>query len=150
MNESMGVSRSDERADEAQASPRERFDLLYDRLRHIHDTFLDAVFKATAAFLIVTGWTVTSDVARQHLRSDPLVRWLVVAALLVYALLYAAVAFRTARNSRSVSDQLRALAYMPAEHYRDVEVSPRVTIGFAIANFLLVIAVAVFIVRIAG
>lgn len=132
------------------ASEKERFDVLYGRLRHIHDAFLEGVFKATAAFLLVTGWVVASETAQRHLQADPLVRWLVVLALAIYAALYAGVAVRTARNSGRIAAKLADLGYMPVTHYEDVVVAARMTLAFAAANALLVTAVAVFILRMRG
>jgi hypothetical protein len=141
---------AEDRADSSVATVKERFDLLYERLKAVHDTFIDVVFKATAAFLIVTGWVVTSDSALSHLRRDPVSRWLAVIGLLIYAALYAVTAYRTARFSGKVSDSLAALAYVPADEYSDLVVRRSVAYGFAGANAALCTAVGVFIFRIAG
>jgi hypothetical protein len=134
----------------SRATAKERFDLLYGRLRYIHDTFIDVVFKATAAFLIVTGWAATSETARGYLRGDFRIAQLAVLGFSIYALLFAGAAYRTASVSSKLLKQIATLEYMPAEHYKDVVVRPFLAAVFAIANSLLAAAAAVFIVCIAG
>lgn len=135
----------------SEVSDKERFELLYARLKGIHDTFIDVVFKATGAFLLVTGWIVTSDTARNYLKSDSISRWLgILGLLVVYAVLYAIAAYRTAQSSQRISKQLDEVAYMPHEYYSDLIVPKALTAAYTVANFAFCIAVAIFMLRITG
>ena len=140
----------EDRANSNVATFKERFDLLYGRLKAVHDIFIDVVFKATAAFLIVTGWVVTSESALNHIKRDPASRWLAVIGLVIYGTLYALAAYRTARFSRKLAESLAALAYVPADDYLDLVVRRSIAYAFAGANAALCIAVCVFILRSAG
>jgi hypothetical protein len=124
-----------------------RFDVLYARLKSIHDLYIDIVFKATAAFLLVTGWGVTSDAALKFLRRDRATLCLAIACLLVYAGLYLLASLRTAQKSRQVSERLADLDYMPAADYSDVIVPNFVALTFGAANAFMCLAVAIFLYR---
>jgi uncharacterized membrane protein len=141
---------SPEHVPNSEATDKERFDLLYSRLKSVHDIFIDVVFKATGAFLLVTGWAVASDTARTHIRGDPVSKWLSVLGLFIYASLFALAAFRTARSSKRISELLKELAYMPHSHYSDVVVPGSVVAVFGTANTVLCIAVAILVFRNAG
>jgi len=78
-----------------EATNKERFDILYEQLKFLHDRALDAVFKVTAALLLVTGWVATSDSTRRLLASDRASRWLSAFVVILYGALYAATALRT-------------------------------------------------------
>src|SRR5688572_23539932 len=99
------------------ATSRERFDVLYEQLKGLHATSVDAIFKATAAFLIAAGWVVTSDSARAFLASDSMVRWISVAALALYSAVFSIAGFSTCRRSQFIGGLLKEEAYMPADFY---------------------------------
>jgi hypothetical protein len=130
----------------AEATNKERFDLLYEQLKFFHDRALDAVFKVTAALLVVTGWVATSDSMRRLLASDRASRWLSVFVLILYGALYVAAALRTCRRSAQVARELDAIAYMPREHYQGLVVPFRVAIMFIAMNSVLCLALIFFVV----
>jgi hypothetical protein len=132
------------------ASCKERFDLLYGRLKSAHDMYIDVIFKATAAFLLVTGWMVTSESALGHLRRDPVARWLAIVGLTTYALLFLLASLRTTRNSMAVASTLRDLNYAQPALYSDVVISGPLAYCSAGANALLCIVVGVFVSRVGG
>lgn len=136
--------------DTVDPSDKERFQLLYERLKLLNSGAIDAVFKATAAFLIVTGWIVTSDGARTQLKGDSISRWIGVAGLALYAMLFSIAAYRTAKSSRNLAKHIDELAYMPRSYYADIVISMPYTLVYISANLILSIAVATFILRLAG
>jgi hypothetical protein len=129
-----------------EATDKERFDLLYEQLKYFHDRALDAVFNVTAALLLVTGWVATSDNTRRILASDRTSRWLSLLVVILYGALYVAAALRTSRRSAQVARELDAIAYMPREHYRGLEVPFPVAMMFIVMNSVLCLALIIFIV----
>lgn len=131
----------------AGASVKEQFELLYSKLKYFNDSSLDSAFKVTGFLILVTGWVVTSDNARAFLQSDPVVRWAAVLVVLMAAVAFAVVARGMMRQSQQTFRALQALSYMPAEHFRDLAISPYSVRLFVVIDLVLSLALCVFVLR---
>ena len=135
---------------EKKAPPKEIFELLYLRAKTINNSFLDTILKATAAFLLVTGWLVTSQTASDHLQNDEVFKWLVVVGFTVYGLLFSMAAYLTALASRKVLKQLEGVDYIDTIYFSDLLISKKIAFIFGLANWILVGSVIVYAVRLSN
>lgn len=134
-------------SDPTTAGAKEQFELLFSKLKHLNDSALDSAFKVTGFLILVTGWVVTSDNARAFLQDDPVVRWAAVLVVGMAAVAFAVVARGMTRQSQQTLQALEALAYMPADRFRDLAIQRTSARLFIALDLVLSLALCVFILR---
>jgi hypothetical protein len=127
------------------ANEKEQFDVLYESLRTFQTGFVDAAFKATASFLLVLGWLVTSDKAREFLLKDPSRRYLAVLAVILAGVIYASISIRVYKFSHRTCALLDDLGFVPRSYYEDRILTREGLVIFISANALLVTALSLFL-----
>lgn len=125
----------------------EQFELLYERLQSLHGSGVDSMFKVAGFFLLVTGWVLTSDNAQALLVRDPLIRVSALVTLVFVAVAFAGIALRLVRESGTIFRRLKALGYMPVEHYEGLVVRSSTVLPFLLLDLVLTLAICVFVLR---
>jgi hypothetical protein len=128
-----------------QATAKEKFDLLYTKLKYYHDSSIDSVFKVAGFLIILAGWIITSKDTRIFLKDNYLIKLTAIFVILIVALTYTLIAVRVMRRSKQVFNMLKELGYMPATHFQDLLVSPSIIVPFVITNIFLSLALCLFI-----
>jgi hypothetical protein len=130
------------------ATAKERFDLLYAKLKHHHDSALDSAFKFAGLLLLMIGWIVTSDSSRNFLKGDVFIRWGAITAILLGAVVYGVVALHVYQTAKKIVRYLDDLGYTLRLYYADLLPNPFIVTIFVIFNFILCVILALFILRI--
>ena len=103
-----------------EATIKEKFDVLFTKLKSYHDSALDSTFKVVGLLLLMIGWAVTSDSARNVLKNDSFVRRGAIVAILLGAIVYVVTALHVYYMSKKkILNSLDHLGYMPKEYYSD-------------------------------
>lgn len=113
-----------------EASPKEKFDVLFGLLKDHHAGLFDFEFKNVTVLTLLLGWTLASHDARTFLQTHRGIAYCVCAATLLYAALISVGKWKIYRRSLLAYKQLCELRYMPAEYFR-----PRRIVRFTVVAF---------------
>jgi hypothetical protein len=101
-----------------EASPKEKFDILFGLLKDHHAGLFDFEFKNLTVLTFLLGWTLASNDARGFLQSHRGIAYFVCVATLLYGALLSVAIWKIYRRSLLAYKQLSELGYMPAEYFR--------------------------------
>jgi len=100
-------------------SSTEAFTLLYEQLKYFHDGLYEGGYKVVGSFLLIIGWIVTSDKARQVLHESSVARVVSATSIVVCAIGSVFLTLLLQRKSAHTAQLLERLNYFPREYYED-------------------------------
>ena len=128
-------------------SAAEAFKFLYAQLASYQLSFFDNALKVTASLLLVAGWVITSESARDLLRVQAVLRYAGALLVLFCSALYALMMWRLHRMSGVTKSLLDEQGYWPPAYYVEQEISWSALWLFVAANALLSALVALLILQ---
>lgn len=90
----------------------------------LYQDYLNDVYKIIAFLLLTVGWLLTSENARNFLRTNTVAFRSALAAIPVIATVHVIIAVGMYRDSLRAVDRLVQLDYMPMEYYADQRITP--------------------------
>jgi hypothetical protein len=117
-----------------EASPKEKFDILFGLLKDHHAGLFDFEFKNVTVLTLLLGWTLASPEARTFLQTHRGIAYFVCAAILLYAALLSVALWKIYRRSLLAYKQLSELRYMPAEYFRPRRIERYTVIAFMVLD----------------
>lgn len=108
----------------ASAEPKVAFDHLHQSLVQYQQLFFDGSLKATGFFLLIMGWILTSDKARDFMKNDPFIATVGGWGLIVCAIAYIVLSIRLMSVMRGLGRELGAIDFMPRSYYAHRLVNP--------------------------
>lgn len=130
------------------ATNKERFDQCIAMLKAYYDA-LEGRLAATVAFYVgIVGWMITSQAARDAIRSSRSLRYLAIATIVLMTLFFAMNVLRWVKRWREIRGTLDSLRYMEAQFYARYDlpgwapvayIAPVVVLGGCIVTFMVLI-----------
>jgi len=117
-------------------SNKEKYDLLYEASKDIHNGYNIDVMKSLALLIIGIGWFVTSDKSREFFTKSRAARKSAVIAAVVLCAVHVWSSISTYLLSREKTSLLSALKYVDPKYYRNHEI----TAAALVLNLALIIA----------
>jgi hypothetical protein len=128
-------------------SASEAFKFLYAQLASYQLSFFDSALKVTASLLLVAGWVITSESARELLRARAVLRYAGALLVMFCSALYALMMWRLHGMSGITKGLLDELGYWPPSYYVEQEISWSALWLFVAANALISALVALLILQ---
>jgi hypothetical protein len=123
------------------ASPKEKFDTLYELLKEHYAGLIDFEFKHGTVLTLLLGWVLASKDARDFLHSYGGVARFVCVAVLLYAAFHSIWVWNFYRRSLLAYTQLCKLGYMPTEYFEK-----RCIQSFTVVSFIVLHWVVAFLI----
>jgi hypothetical protein len=123
---------------------KDQFDILLEMQREFYSRFIDLAVKIAGFYLLVLGWILTSNDAREYLGDDELARGTAVAVVLIAWIIYCCMAYRLSWLSNRTFMSLQSLPDIPAFLYENYRVT-RKTVGIFLIATLVVAYVVGFV-----
>jgi hypothetical protein len=130
---------SDRPPDSVALDAKESFHILRELLKDYSATYVSYTITTSASILLVIGWLLTSDKARDFIGGHGIVRWPLTAVAVVLLALEALIGHRmmrvTTTTARSI-EQLRLPGVLPV-HYEPRMISRRMVYSYLAAHALM-------------
>ncbi len=114
------------------ATAREQFELAHEALHDLANGYSSDVLKTIASLLLVMGWLMMSEAARNFLRHSPTARRTGLVVVPVLAVANAVWLWDRFATSEALADLLNSLGYVPEAYYAD----DRITVTLWITNLV--------------
>lgn len=128
-----------------EASPKEKFDILFGLLKDYHAGLFDFEFKNVTVLTLLLGWTLASNETRTFLHSDREIAYFVCAAILLYASLLSVAIWQIYRRSLLAYKQLSELRYMPAEYFRPRRIARFTVVAFTVLDLTVALLISTIV-----
>jgi len=131
----------------SEASVKEKFDLLFVLLKDYFNQIVDNSFRHATVEVVVLGWLISSESARNFFQSNRVVSWYACSVTLLYAIFHSIWIWKNYLRSRTAYVQLCKLGYMPSEFFDSPRISLFMPVSFIVAHSgvaLLICSIIVF------
>ncbi len=123
----------------------EKFALLHDSLMGLYQDYVNDIYKTIAFLLLAIGWFLTSENARNFLRTNAVAFRSALAAIPVIATVHVILAISTYWDSLQTMGRLVQLDYMPVAYYADQRITPMLLVTNLALHLALFTALFVFV-----
>lgn len=129
-----------------EASAKEKFDMLFGLLKEYFNQMVDNSFRHATVEVLILGWLITSESARNFFQNNHMVSWFACSVTLLYATFHSTWIWKNYLRSRIAYMQLRELGYMPSEYFGPRRIPLLMPISFIVVHLGVAILISSIIV----
>jgi hypothetical protein len=126
----------------SEASPKEKFDVLFGLLKDHYAGLIDFEFKHGTVLTLLLGWAIASKDAQAFLRDHHSVAWLGCVGVFCYATFHSIWVWNFYRRSLRAYEQLSSLAFMPTDYFKFRRIQPFTVASFIVLHWVVAILIS--------